>query len=140
MPDDVPPDVKDRAQRLFGDLTQGRWEQARSEFDATLRGRTDPDRIARGWTNVVGSAGRLEGIGDPSTLRHGDYTLVLVPLTFGNRKAVGRMVLNRDGEVAGLSLEYPRRRRFDPRAVHGFFVKNPDIGNLLHARLAPGRS
>jgi hypothetical protein len=140
MPDDVPPDVKDRAQRLFGDLTEGRWEQARSEFDMTLRGRADPDRLARGWTNVVGSVGRLEGIGGLSTLRSGNYTLVLVPLTFRNGKAIGRMVLNRDGEVAGLSLEYPRRRRLDPRAVHGFFLKNPDIGNLLHARLSPARS
>jgi hypothetical protein len=135
MTDDVPPDVTDRAQRLFGDLTEGRWEQARSEFDLTLRGRADPDKIARGWTNVAGSAGRFESIGALSTRRSGDYTLVLVPLTFGRGKAIGRMVLNRDGEVAGLSLEYPRRRRLDPRPVRGFFVKNPDIGELLHARL-----
>ena len=135
MNDDVPPDVMDRARRLFGDLTEGRWEQARGEFDVTMRERADPDRIARGWSNVAGTAGRLEGIGALSARRSGDYTLVLVPLTFGNGKAIGRMVLNRDGTVAGVSLEYPHRRRLDPRIVRGFFLKNPDIGDLLHARL-----
>lgn len=135
MPDDVPPDVKDRARRLFGDLTEGRWEQARSEFDTTMRERANPDRIARGWTHVAGSAGRFEGIGALAARQSGDYTLVFVPLTFGNGKATGRMVLNRDGEVAGVSLEYPRRRRLDPRPVRAFGLKNPDIGDLLHLRL-----
>jgi hypothetical protein len=135
MPDDVPPDVKDRAQKLFGDLTEGRWEQALSEFDMALRERADPERLARGWASVAGSAGRFEGIGVLSTLRSGDYTLVRVPVAFGNGSAIGRMVLNGDGEVAGLSLEYPRRRRLDPRAVRGFWLKNPDIGDLLHAKL-----
>ncbi len=135
MTDDVPPDVKDRAQRLFGDLAEGRWDNAHGEFDLILRGRADPERIARGWTNVAGSAGRFEGIGALATRGSGDYTLVLVPLTFGNGTAIGRMVLNRDGQVAGLSLEYPRRGRLDPRTVRGFFLKNPDIGDLLHARL-----
>lgn len=135
MPDDVPPDVGDRAQRLFRDLTEGRWEQARSEFDMTMRGRVDPERLARAWANVAGSAGRLEGIGALATLRSGDYTLVLVPLTFGAGKAIGRVVLNQDGAVAGLSLEYPRRRRLDPRTVRSLWLKNPDIGDLLHARM-----
>jgi Protein of unknown function (DUF3887) len=135
MPDDVPPDVTDRARRLFGDLSAGRWEDARGEFDVTMRGRADPDRMARGWTNVAGPAGRFEGVGTLTTRRSGDYTLVLVPLTFGNGKAIGRMVLNRAGEVAGVALEYPRRRRLDPRTVRCFFLKNPDIGDLLHAKL-----
>ncbi len=135
MADDVSPDVTDRAQRLFGDLTEGRWEQARGGFDATMRVRADPERIARGWAHVAGSAGRFEGIGAVATRRSGDYTLVLVPLIFGNGTAIGRLVLSRDGAVAGLSLEYPRRRRLDPRTVRGFGLKNPDIGDLLHARL-----
>jgi Protein of unknown function (DUF3887) len=135
MPDHVPPDVKDRAQRLFGDLAEGRWEQARSEFDTTMRERADPDRLARGWTHAAGSAGSFAGIGAPSARRSGDYTLVVVPLTFGNGKAIGRMILNRDGEVAGVGLEYPRRHRLDPRAVRAFGLKNPDIGDLLHVRL-----
>jgi hypothetical protein len=134
MPDHVPPDVKDRAQKLFGDLTEGRWEQARSQFDVTMRERADPERIARGWAHAAGSAGRFEGMGSLFAKPSGSYTLVFVPLTFGNGTAIGRMVLNRDGEVAGLALEYPRRRRLDPRAVRGFGLKNPDIGDLLDAK------
>jgi Protein of unknown function (DUF3887) len=135
MADDVPPDVSDRAQRMFGYLSEGRWEQARSEFDVTMRRRADPERLRRGWTNVAGPAGRFAGIGAPAAWRSGDYTLVLVPLTFDNGTATGRIVLNDEGEVAGLSLEYPRRRRLDPRTVRVFFLKNPDIGDLLHARV-----
>jgi hypothetical protein len=135
MPDDVPPDVQDRAQRLFGDLSAGQWEQARGEFDMTMRERADPDRLARGWAFAAGPAGRLEGTGALSTRRSGDYTLVLVPLTFGNGKAMGRVVINRAGEVAGLALDYPHRRRLDPRPTRSFSLKNPDIGDLLHAKL-----
>ncbi len=135
MPDDVPPDVTDRAQRLFGDLANGRWEQARSEFDVAMRERADPERLAHGWAWAVRSAGSFEGIGALSARQSGDYTLVLVPVTFGKGKAIGRMVLNRDGKVAGLALDYPHRRRLDPRTVRGFGLKNPDIGELLHAKL-----
>ncbi len=121
---------------LFGDLIEGRWETAQRDFDVNLRGHADGDRIARGWTWVAGSAGSLERMGAPSTRQSGDYTVVDVPLTFGAGKAAGRVVFDPAGKVSGLSLEYPRRRRLDPRRVRGFALGNPEIARLRLLRLS----
>lgn len=128
---EIPPERENRARSVFGDLIEGRWEKARGEFDADLRGHADADRIARGWTHVAGSGGSFEGMGALSARQAGDYTVVNVPLTFQAGHAIGRVVLDHDGKVTGLTLEYPRRRRLDPRRVHIFALGN---GNPAVAR------
>jgi hypothetical protein len=136
MAQEIPPDTEIRARSLFGDLIEGRWEMARRKLDAGVR-HADADQIARGWTNVTGLAGSFEGMGAPAARQAGGYTVVSVPLTFQAGNAAGRAVLGRDGKVTGLALEYPRRRRFDPRRVHVFTVGNgdPEVARALRARL-----
>jgi hypothetical protein len=136
MAQEIPPDTKSRARSLFGDLIEGRWEKARREFDPGMR-HADSDQIARGWTNVTRPGGSFQGMGAPAARQSGSYTVVNVPLTFQAGDATGRVVLGRDGKVTGLSLEYPRRRRLDPRRVHAFTVGNgdPEVAKALHDRL-----
>jgi hypothetical protein len=136
MTQEIPPDAESRARSLFGDLIEGRWEEARQEFDAGVR-HADADQIARGWTNVTRLGGSFEGMGAPGARQSGGYTVVSVPLTFQAGDATGRVVLGRDGKVTGLALGYPRRRRFDPRRVHVFTVGNgdPEVAKALRARL-----
>jgi Protein of unknown function (DUF3887) len=136
MTQEIPPGTESRARSLFGDLIEGRWEKARREFDAGLRGHADADQIARGWTNVTRPGGSFEGMGAPAARQSGGYTVVSVPLTFQAGDATGRAVLGRDGKVTGLALEYPRRRRLDPRRVYVFTVGNgdPEVARALHAR------
>lgn len=142
MTQDIPPETENRARSLFSDLSEGRWEQARREFDPGLREHADADRVARGWTHVASSGRSFEGMGSPSARRSGDYTVVGIPLTFQAGDAIGRVVLDHDGEVAGLTLEYPRRRRLDPRRVHVFGVGNgnPEVARALHVRRRLGKS
>ena len=135
MTHDIPPDTEDRARTLFADLIAGRWEKARGEFDVSMRGHTDAERIAHGWTQVAGPAGSFARMGAPSARQSGEYTTVDVPLTFGAGKALGRAILNRDGKVAGLSLEYPHRHRLDPRRARGFVLRNPEVAGFWHPRL-----
>jgi Protein of unknown function (DUF3887) len=131
MTHDVPPDREGQARSLFDDLIAGRWEKVSHEFDVIMRGHADAERIARGWTHVADRAGSFEGMGVPSARQSGDYTVMDVPLTFGAGEAIGRVVLDRDGKVAGLSLEYPHRRRLDPRPVQGFVLRNPDVAGFF---------
>jgi hypothetical protein len=56
MTQEIPPGTESRARSLFGDLSEGRWEKARREFDAGVR-HADADQIARGWTNVTQPGG-----------------------------------------------------------------------------------
>jgi hypothetical protein len=136
MAREIPPDTESRVRSLFGDLGEGRWEKARREFDANVR-HADADQLARGWTNVTRPGGSFKGIGASAARQSGDYTVVSVPLAFQAGDAAGRVVLGRDGKVVGLALEYPRRRRLDPRRVHVFTVGNgdPEVAKTLHARL-----
>ncbi|MGH3305415.1 MAG: hypothetical protein ACRDOK_27890 [Streptosporangiaceae bacterium] len=87
------------------------------------------------WTDVVGSAGSFERMGAPSARRSGDYTVVDVPLTFAAGEAIGEVVSDHDGKVAGLALEYPRRRRLDPWRVRTLVLRDPEIAGLAHSRL-----
>jgi hypothetical protein len=133
MTQDIPPDTENQARALFGDLIAGRWEKAYREFDVGVRGRVDADRFARGWTHVTEPAGRFGGMGALSARQSGDYTVVVVPLTFTAGDAIGRVVLDHDRKVAGLTMEYPRRRRLDPRRVRVFMLQNgsPEVARSL---------
>jgi hypothetical protein len=101
------------------------------------RGHVDVDQIARGWAHLADSAGHFESMGAPDARQSGDYTVVAVPLIFESGDAIGRVVLDHDRKVAGLTWQYPRRRRLDPRRVRVFEVGNgsPEVAGALHARL-----
>jgi hypothetical protein len=137
MTQDIPPDAENRARALFGDLIEGRWEKAYREFDMGMRWHVDVDQIARGWTHVADSAGHFESMGAPSAHQSGGYTVVAVPLAFESGDAIGRVVLDHDRKVAGLTWQYPRRRRLDPRRVRVFALGNgsAEVAGALHARL-----
>lgn len=136
MAQQVPAGAESRARSLIGDLTEGRWENARREFDAGVR-RADADELARGWTIVTQAGGGFRGVGALVARQSGGYTVVNVPLAFRAGDATGRIVLSRDGKVTGLTLRYPRRRRFDPRRVRVFAVGNgdPQVAKALRTPL-----
>jgi Protein of unknown function (DUF3887) len=128
------PDMKDRARVLFGDLIAGRWETVYREFDVSLRGQVDVNRFAEAWARGTDSAGSFEQMGVSSIRQSGDYTRVDVRLTFAAGEALGQVVFARDGKIAGVALKYPRRRWLDPRRVHIFVLRNPEIAGLLPVR------
>jgi hypothetical protein len=139
----VPPGAADRVRALFGDFIEGRWEQTRGEFHDNMRGHIDSGRIAHGWDHTASSAGGVKRIGSPSARQFGDYTMVEVPLTFNAGEGIGRVALDQEGKVAGLSMQYPRRGRLDPRPVRTFVHGIPGVTDLItlgrprHARHRP---
>jgi hypothetical protein len=139
----VPPDAIDRARALFGDFIEGRWEQARGEFHEDMRGHVDVGRIAHGWAHTASSVGGFERVGEPSARQFGDYTVVELPLTFKAGEGLGRVALDQEDKVAGLSVQCPRRRRLDPRPVRILVHGIPGVTDLItvgrprHARRLP---
>jgi hypothetical protein len=112
------PDAIDRARALFGDFTEGRWEQARGKLHQDIHGHPDVvGAIADAWARPDSPGGGLKGVGQLSARQFGDYTLVELPLTFKAGEGLGRVALDEQGKVAGLSVQYPRRHRLDPRPV-----------------------
>jgi len=135
MTQDIPPGAADRAHALFGDLIEGRWEEARPEFDVRLGDHVFIDRFARLWRDMADSAGSFKRIGAPVARQSGDYTVVDVPLSAGRREAIGKVAFDTEGKVAGLALKYPRRHRLDPRPVRSLFLGNPEILGLGRTRI-----
>jgi hypothetical protein len=128
----VPPDAIDRARELFADFTEGRWEQARGKLHQDMLGRVDiVGRIADAWAHTASPAGGFEHVGEPSARQFGDYTLVEVPVTFKAGKGIGRVALDQQGKVAGLSMQYPRRHQLDPRPVRTLARGIPGVKNLI---------
>jgi hypothetical protein len=130
-----------RACVLFSDLAESRWEKVDGEFDASLRGQVD---LARVWATVADSAGSFERVDAPSARQFGGYTLVDVPLAFAAGQAIGEVVFDGAGQVAGLALEFPyprprqaeeRRRQWEQGIRNGgFIVRNPQIDGLMRHR------
>jgi hypothetical protein len=131
MTHDLPPDRQDKARALFRDLIEGRWDNVHKESDVTMRGHADTERIARGWTHLADRLGSVERMGAPTTRQSGGYAVTDVPLTFAAGKAIGRVVLNRDGKVAGLAVKHPHRPRLDPRPVRVFVLRNPEVAGFF---------
>jgi hypothetical protein len=132
---DIPPDAADRARALFGDFIKGRWGEARPELDARLGDHVVMDRFARRWTDMADSVGSFERIGAPVARRSGDYTVVDVPLIAGRGEAIGKVVFDTEGKVAGLAIKYPRRHRLDPWPVRSFFLGSPEMLGLGRTRI-----
>src|SRR5580698_10032562 len=104
MSTDVLPGAADRAAATITCLTEGRWEDARRDFNARMREGGDAGRLASGWARTAGLIGRYEGMGEPFAHRAGDHTVVEVPLRFEAGEATGRVIFGDDGQVAGLWL------------------------------------
>lgn len=131
MPD-IPPDAIDRACALFGDFTEGRWEQARGKLHQDIHGHPDViGGIAHGWAHTASPVGGFERVGQPSARQFGDYTLVELPLTFNAGDGIGRVALDQEGKVTGLSVQYPRRHRLDPRPVRTLVRGIPEVTDLI---------
>jgi hypothetical protein len=128
----VPPDAIDRARELFDDFTEGRWEQARAKLHPDMFGSVDViARIAHWWADAASPIGGFQRVGPPSAHRFGDYTLVDVPVTFKAGRGLGRVALDQEGKVAGLSLQYPSRHRLDPRPVRVLARGLPGANDLI---------
>jgi hypothetical protein len=104
MSTDVLPGAADRAAAIITCLAEGRWEQARRDFNPRMREGGGAGRLASGWARTVAMIGRYQGMGEPFAHRAADDTVVEVPLRFEAGEATGRVIFGHDGKVAGLWL------------------------------------
>jgi hypothetical protein len=128
----VPLDATSQARALFGDVIEGRWEQARGKLPQDMRGQADVvGRIAHWWAHPAGPVGGFERVGEPSARQFGAYTLVELPLAFTAGEGLGRVALDQEGTIVGFSLQYPRRHRLDPRPVRTLARGIPGVRDLI---------
>jgi hypothetical protein len=102
MSTEIAPGVADRAVTIFANLAEGRWEEARQDFDAKMSEALDARGLADSWARMASLVGGYEGMGEAFAHRVADHTVVEIPLRFEAGEATGRVVFDEDGQVAGL--------------------------------------
>jgi hypothetical protein len=98
------PGAADRAVAIVRLLAQGRWDEVRRDFDATMTDRLSAVELARGWAQVVGMVGALDRAGEPTAVVAGIGTVVDVPLQFEAGDRTGRISFSPDGQITGLFI------------------------------------
>jgi hypothetical protein len=96
--------AEDRAIEILGCIIEGRWGDARRDFDEKMLEVVDADRIALAWAHTIGEIGRYERMGDPVAYQAADATLVDVPLYFEAGDRTGQVAFGRDSKVIGLFI------------------------------------
>lgn len=104
MSESVLPGAAEKAGEIFACVIEGRWEDARRDFNAVMRERLSADGLAAGWAQVAGTVGAYERMGQPNAFGVGEHTVVEVPLSFEAGEATGRITFDADGAVAGLFI------------------------------------
>jgi Protein of unknown function (DUF3887) len=104
MNTEIAPGATDRAVTIFTCLAEGRWEEARRDFNAKMSEVLDARRLADAWARMASLVGSYEGMGEPFAHRVADHTAVEIPLRFEAGEATGRVVFDEEGKVAGLWL------------------------------------
>jgi hypothetical protein len=100
----VSPGTAQRVTEFLGRFTAGRWEEVLTDFNGVMRERHDADRLASGWSQMIGMFGAYEAMGDVNPVAAGGDTLVDVLLYFEAGEATLWARFDRDGKVAGLRL------------------------------------
>lgn len=101
------PGAADRAIEILGCIIEGRWADARRDFDAAMLEAVDADRIARGWALTVAEVGGYERMGEPLVFQADDATVADLPLHFEAGDRTGRVVFDGNGKVIGLLIRPP---------------------------------
>jgi Protein of unknown function (DUF3887) len=104
MSTEIAPGTADRAVTIVACMAEGRWEEARRDFNAKMSEALDGKRLADAWARMASLVGGYEGMGESFAHRVADYTVVEIPLRFEAGEATGRVVFDEDGKVTGLWL------------------------------------
>ena len=94
----------DRATAIISDWAAGQYAIVRASFDATMTETLPADKLAAAWDQVIGTAGTLRRMGDPSLRPQGGFTVVDIPLKFDAGELKGRVTFNADDQVSGLFI------------------------------------
>jgi hypothetical protein len=101
------PDATRRAEDLVIALIECRWSDVRRDFGERMLDVVGEDVLSVSWSQVAGSVGRYERMGEPFARATGEFTMVEVPLYFEAGERIVQVTYSADGQVAGLWIRPP---------------------------------
>lgn len=102
-------DAAERARKIVADVLDGRMDEARAAFDATVLERFTDQVRGDALAVVAGLVGAFEGFGraEPFVRRVGDHTVVDVPLRYEAGEMKARVTFDAQEKVAGFFILTP---------------------------------
>lgn len=91
-----------KARAIVSAVEEARWQDARKDFDATMREGLPSSKLAVSWAAYVKEFGDLESMGDAEVVDSGVYKVVNIELDLSKREGEARVTFDEKGKVAGL--------------------------------------
>jgi hypothetical protein len=96
-----------RAAELVGQVDRGDWEAATADWSGVMHDALSVERLRTVWSQIIETAGPLQGVGRPSVSRKGPYRVADVPLVFEHGPMRARVTFDHDDHVSGLFVVLP---------------------------------
>lgn len=91
-----------KAREIVTAVIEERWEDARRDFDDTMRKRLTVNLLETSWEAYQKLFGEFRSQGDAEVVTSGSYKVVNIQLDMAKRKGEARVSFDEDEKVAGL--------------------------------------
>jgi hypothetical protein len=98
----APDQYNQLALQILDAVVRGDNAGATAHFDADLKEKLPPDKLAASWTNYQQTFGDYQSHGSPQQVPRGDLTVVNVPLQMSQQPGEFRVTFHNNQTVAGL--------------------------------------
>ncbi len=90
---------------FFNAMQEGKFDQAQSFFDESVKSKIPVDVLTQLWTNIGTKLGKVKSITPVRSQQQGDYTLVIVEGDFENDTQNFTLAFNTTGKMVGFFLQ-----------------------------------
>ncbi|TWI07333.1 alpha/beta hydrolase [Aerolutibacter ruishenii] len=91
--------------KLLDHLDAGRFAEAESLFSPEMRAAVPADKLQQVWVSLSQNMGAPGPRGVPTTIAHGDMTVVSVPLPYAKANLAARITSDASGRIAGFLIQ-----------------------------------
>jgi dienelactone hydrolase len=92
---------------LIGRLARGEYQAAAARFTETMRGAAPPEKLGELWTTMQAQMGTYQKQLGVRTEKQGEYDVAFVTTQFARSTVDFKVVVDRDGRIAGFFLVPP---------------------------------
>jgi uncharacterized protein len=106
-PPQVPPALRDAANKFLDLTIKGEYAEASKNYDATMTKVFPPDKLEATWKSLITQSGSLKSRGTLRLEKSGVYDIVIIPCTFEKSELNARIVFDSKQKISGLNFRSP---------------------------------
>jgi len=98
-------DLESQARQMIDQMAAGQFNEARQNFDGTMKLALPEEKLKETWTALIQQAGAFDRQGDSRQETEGKYQIVYVTCRFALSALDVRVVFNNKGKISGLFFQ-----------------------------------